>query len=682
MSSDYEFSDEEADDVFDDDDMGMQDEDSDADSGMDILDDFKPTTTTTRKPYDLPYESLTQSAIESLMAADVDHIRGIFGVDASTASLLLRHLSWNKEKLIEKYMDGASAMLVAAGVTMPEPEPASTTSTRGAGASATRRPTRKTSAKQASPAPTSKKGDGPFVCPICFDDTPGVTAPALDCGHAACGACWGAYVRTKIRDEGESTCRCMAEGCALVAPDAFVKQVLLASSEDDSMGAEAGEGAATYARFQELLVRHFVACTSHLKFCPHPGCTNTVSCPGAAGRSVLTTIVPTVSCGARGVVSNISTSSTIAPSAPASVASGKKPISRNNSMSASQELTRGKEHKFCFGCPIDSDHRPVVCGVASLWLKKCRDDSETANWIKSNTKECAKCMSTIEKNGGCNHMTCKKCKHEFCWVCMGPWSEHGTAWYSCNRYEEKAGIDARDSQSKSRASLERYLHYYNRWANHEQSAKLALDLFAKTEKKMEEMQVTSALTWIEVQFMKKAVEEVDKCRMTLKWTYAMAYYLAKGNQKDLFEDNQRDLEKAVEDLSELLESPIEPENIPTLRQKVTDKTVGFFFCYCFIYTRRRHVCLPSSLSTGLRPEAQRDRAGGHRGRLPRRAVVVEREGRRLRCAGGGVVGCVRPRVEFDLGEIIHSFVLSVSVSFPSLPFCRSLALHVHINRIA
>jgi ariadne-1 len=115
---------------------------------------------------------------------------------------------------------------------------------------------------------------------------------------------------------------------------------------------------------------------------------------------------------------------------------------------------------------------------------------------------------------------------------------------------------------------------------------------------MEEMQITSALTWIEVQFMKKAVEEVDKCRMTLKWTYAMAYYLAKGNEKDLFEDNQRsvlcffiyesffadnffdrDLEKAVEDLSELLESPIEAENIPTLRQQVTNKTVRLILNY-------------------------------------------------------------------------------------------------------
>lgn len=39
----------------------------------------------------------------------------------------------------------------------------------------------------------------------------------------------------------------------------------------------------------------------------------------------------------------------------------------------------------------------------------------------------------------------------------------------------------------------------------------------------------------------------------------------------------RDLERAVEELSELIESPIDPENISTLRQKVTDKTVSLLF---------------------------------------------------------------------------------------------------------
>ena len=39
--------------------------------------------------------------------------------------------------------------------------------------------------------------------------------------------------------------------------------------------------------------------------------------------------------------------------------------------------------------------------------------------------------------------------------------------------------------------------------------------------------------------MRDAVNELTSCRLTLKWTYAMAYYLALGNEKELFEDNQR-----------------------------------------------------------------------------------------------------------------------------------------------
>ena len=28
----------------------------------------------------------------------------------------------------------------------------------------------------------------------------------------------------------------------------------------------------------------------------------------------------------------------------------------------------------------------------------------------------------IEKNGGCDHMTCSLCNHDFCWLCLGRWS--------------------------------------------------------------------------------------------------------------------------------------------------------------------------------------------------------------------------------------------------------------------
>jgi ariadne-1 len=90
---------------------------------------------------------------------------------------------------------------------------------------------------------------------------------------------------------------------------------------------------------------------------------------------------------------------------------------------------------------------------------------------------------------------------------------------------------------------------------------------------MEEMQQSSELSWIEVQFLRKAVEVLLQSRMTLKWTYAFAFYLTKANATDLFEDNQRDLEMVVEQLSELLEKPIEPEKIAELKQQVLDKSV-------------------------------------------------------------------------------------------------------------
>ncbi|KAG6892850.1 hypothetical protein C0993_002728, partial [Termitomyces sp. T159_Od127] len=51
-----------------------------------------------------------------------------------------------------------------------------------------------------------------------------------------------------------------------------------------------------------------------------------------------------------------------------------------------------------------------------------------------------------------------------------------------------------------------------------------------------------------------------------------------------------DLEKAVEDLSELLELPIEQENIPMLRQKVTDKTV---------YVQKRNEIVLDDTATGF-----------------------------------------------------------------------------------
>ncbi|KAL1925647.1 uncharacterized protein VTP21DRAFT_530 [Calcarisporiella thermophila] len=349
-----------------------------------------------------------------------------------------------------------------------------------------------------------------FMCEICCDDDESMETLALSCNHRFCRGCYEHYLTQKIKEEGESRrIECPAADCNLIIDEKTVQMVVTPE---------------VHQRYRDLLNRTFVDDNDFLRWCPAPGCEYAVECH--VPSTSLATIVPTVKCNCG--------------------------------------------QRFCFGCGLD-DHQPAICPIVKRWLQKCADDSETANWISANTKECPKCHSTIEKNGGCNHMTCRKCKYEWCWVCMGPWTEHGTNWYNCNRFDEKNSTEARDAQTRSRASLERYLHYYNRYANHEQSAKLDQDLYQKTERKMEEMQLTSDLSWIEVQFLRKAVDVLLEARMTLKWTYAFAFYLAKDNMTELFEDNQRDLELATEQLSELLEQPIDRERIIELKQSVLDK---------------------------------------------------------------------------------------------------------------
>lgn len=55
---------------------------SDEEMDMDTFgDDFKVPQRAVRKAYEVEHEPLPQAAVEKLMASDVEHISGIFGVD-------------------------------------------------------------------------------------------------------------------------------------------------------------------------------------------------------------------------------------------------------------------------------------------------------------------------------------------------------------------------------------------------------------------------------------------------------------------------------------------------------------------------------------------------------------------------------------------------------------------------
>jgi len=62
----------------------------------------------------------------------------------------------------------------------------------------------------------------------------------------------------------------------------------------------------------------------------------------------------------------------------------------------------------------------------------------------------------------------------------------------------------------------------------------AMQLYAAVKERMEEMQLHN-MSWIEVQFLKKAVDVLCQCRQTLMYTYVFAFYLRKNNQSIIFE---------------------------------------------------------------------------------------------------------------------------------------------------
>ncbi|KAF7732490.1 hypothetical protein EC973_003235 [Apophysomyces ossiformis] len=369
--------------------------------------------------------------------------------------------------------------------------------------------------------------DSSFMCMICCSDGPEMETVSLSCDHRFCKDCYQQYVSQKICMEGETRrIECPQDKCNVVVDSKLVRLLM-----DNK----------TFLKFEALLNHSYVNDKRYLRWCPAPDCENAIECH--IPHNVFTSVVPTVRCLCG--------------------------------------------YSFCFGCG-SADHQPIVCFLVKKWLQKCKEDSETAHWISVHTKECPSCQASIEKNGGCNHMTCKKCREEFCWVCMGLWSKHVTTSYNCNRFDKDVKTEGR--RQSSRLSLERYLHYYSRFSNHEQSARLDQDLYLSIEKKMETLQQTSSLSWIEVQFLKHAVDVAVLCRTTLKWTYAFAFYLYKTNETAIFEDNQRDLELATEQLSELLQEPLEVQKIAELRQAVLDKTV---------YVKHRREVLLEDAAKGL-----------------------------------------------------------------------------------
>lgn len=436
------------------------------------------------------------------------------------------------------------------------------------------------------------KNSEAYYCCICFDKLATTSAYDAPCRHLMCNTCIQIYfcecIANRTRITAEANIQCPGERCTFVFAESFVKSVLCAVENahlDDKNGncalkdtnkeiipkKESQKGknedesietlnsthhvSSMIMRYESLQTEQFVeAHAPRMKMCIGANCSNVirVSKPSVSKAMPSYVLKEELLSENHNVLCNTLQSSIIM--LPASCSCG---------------------CVFCFACGNESPHTPLPCALLQRWLAKCRDDSGTADWLISNTRACPRCRASIEKNSGCNHISCIKCKAEFCWVCLGTWSTH-TDNYRCHAYQKAKAKNDELLRATSQQSLAFYLFYYDRYTNHAkafewQNTQLRKKISALFNDFMSISQ--PPLAWIECAVFVEAVDVLLEARCVLQNTYAFVYFLAADCMTEIFCENLKDLEVAVEALSHMLERDLTVQNAPEMRSKIVDKSV-------------------------------------------------------------------------------------------------------------
>lgn len=135
-------------------------------------------------PYEVDFKVLSPSEIQSSQDRQIGEVSAIIEQPPEAAVILLRYLKWNKERLIDNYMDKPDKLLKDAGLGTGAEQVVKTKMVKG------------------------------FVCDICCEDAPGLQTYALRCKHRYCVDCYRTYLTQKIKDEGEAArIQCPTTGC-------------------------------------------------------------------------------------------------------------------------------------------------------------------------------------------------------------------------------------------------------------------------------------------------------------------------------------------------------------------------------------------------------------------------------------------------------------------------------------
>uniref|UniRef100_A0AAX7TM04 RBR-type E3 ubiquitin transferase n=1 Tax=Astatotilapia calliptera TaxID=8154 RepID=A0AAX7TM04_ASTCA len=438
------------------------------------------------------YEGLRPQDLRKLKDMLIVETADMLQAPLFTAEALLRAHDWDREKLLEAWMANAAECCQRSGVQMPNPPPSGCNAWDTLPSPRTPRTTRSsiTSPDQISLMPADEESS---LCGICISSLSVFEEPVdMPCGHDFCRSCWEGFLNLKIQEGEAHNIFCPAFDCYQLVPVEVIEGVV--SREMDK-------------RYLQFDIKAFVENNPAIRWCPEAGCERAVRLntqgPGASTSDHLSFPLlraPAVDC--------------------------------------------GKGHLFCWSCQGEA-HEPCDCETWKMWLQKVSEmkpeelagvseayeDAANCLWLLSNSKPCANCKSPIQKNEGCNHMQCAK---------VG------------KRYMNQSF--SAEKKHKSFQELDRFMHYYTRFKNHEHSYQHIPYSCLLSDSPAFSFPGEGGPP--DTTFIEDAVLELLKTRRILKCSYPYGFFLEpKSTKKEIYELMQTDLEMVTEDLAQKVNRP-------------------------------------------------------------------------------------------------------------------------------
>ena len=212
-------------------------------------------------------------------------------------------------------------------------------------------------------------------------------------------------------------------------------------------------------------------------------------------------------------------------------------------------------HQFCFKCSGEP-HAPASCAEVELFKRDEAKEDLSDKWVLANCMPCPACSKMIFRDGGCNHMHCRKpggCGFDFCFVCLAPIAGHGD-YYSCARRPKNESLA--QAKDRAKADLAEELYFANAISRQKQQSRaVAATLPAVLEKRdlLLALIGDELLPFKGLAFLEEAVETVVTGRMTLFHGLIHSRKIATGTPYQLlFEDAMAQYEGQLGRLASLV----------------------------------------------------------------------------------------------------------------------------------